>query len=89
MKHTKGQWYTSGESINIADQHLVIDEETGQTIATCYGVSSEEEAKANAHLIAAAPELLEVCKSVLYFKNKLSPRVQKLIHEAINKAQRN
>ncbi len=61
MKHTKGQWYTSGKSINIADQHLIISEDKGQNVAICYGVSNAEEAQANAHLMTAAPEMLEAC----------------------------
>lgn len=65
MKHTKGPWYTSGAMINHADQHLVIDEKTGNNIAICYGVGSLGEAKANAHLITAAPELLEACHTIL------------------------
>jgi len=62
--HIKGSWYTNG-SINNADQHLIIDEETGQNIAICYGIGSLEESTANADLIAAAPELLEALKEVL------------------------
>jgi len=42
-----------------------IGEDKGQSIAICYGVSNSEEAEANAHLIAAAPELLEACKKIL------------------------
>lgn len=58
MKHTKGEWYAS-ESVNLHEQRVIAVEGTGQTIAVCYGVN---EVAANAHLIAAAPELLEMCK---------------------------
>jgi len=61
----KKAWYTDGKNINIADQHLITDEETGQNIAICYGGCEWGEAKANAHLIAAAPDLLQACKDIL------------------------
>ena len=68
MKHTKGTWYSS-ESVNIHEQRIIADEETGQTIAVCYGRGGhdvrESETEANAHLIASAPELLEACKAAL------------------------
>lgn len=68
MKHTKGTWYTSG-SVNIHEQRIIADEETGQTIAVCYGRGEHDnrksETEANAHLIAAAPELLEACEMLL------------------------
>jgi len=66
--HTKGPWYAS-ESFNIHEQRIVADEETGQTIAIVYGRGSYEErideTRANAHLIAAAPELLEALKKAV------------------------
>ncbi len=60
-KHTKGPW-----AIN---EFLVYAENgNGCTLATINSTSkgiSDEEAQANARLIAAAPELLEACQSSL------------------------
>ena len=86
MKHTKGEWYTSGKSINNAEQHLVISEDKGQNVAVCYGV---EEAQANAHLIAAAPELLEACKTAIEGNRTHAPIdvTFRILQEAINKAE--
>jgi len=47
------KWYTS----NTATQGLIIEEETGRTIAVSYD-------KADAELIAAAPELLEALNKI-------------------------
>jgi len=59
MKHTKGNWFA-----NISGrQPLIYAEETGQSIAVCYDHGGEEEVKANARLIASAPELLEALKN--------------------------
>ena len=51
MSHTKGSWY--------ANDLQVYPEETGKTIALIR--TSEEDAR----LIAAAPDLLEMCKRLL------------------------
>jgi len=45
-------WY---EASTGTDQGLIVEEKTGENIAVCYD-------KANAALIAAAPELLEALK---------------------------
>ena len=70
--HTKGQWYTS-ESVNIHEQRIIADEETGQTIAVVYGRGGhdtrEDETRANANLIAAAPELLEALEMMIRAAN--------------------
>lgn len=91
MKHTKGPWYTKGKSINIADQHIVYNEETGRDIAICYGVGSPGEAEANAHLIAAAPELLKALKDVVEFVDDHGDWTGypafKQAYDAINKAE--
>jgi len=50
FKHTPGPW-----EVNIYNGHHVISPKNGRTIASC----NIPNHKANAHLIAAAPEMLE------------------------------
>ena len=58
MKHTPGPWEASQEwPKNIADAWYVHDTTHGIQIAEIYG-------SGNAHLIAAAPDLLEACELV-------------------------
>lgn len=97
MEHSKGEWVTDGEgSIYIAGYHgggrLWIT-------TTCCGMpKGEEEQEANAHLIAAAPDLLEACKDAelaffaaidvaptRYYRNKLTKQNIKRL-KAIAKA---
>jgi len=61
-KHTQGKW-SNDDKIR---PYCVVDTQ-GLLIANCYlrTTGSDEEAKANTRLIAAAPELLEACKQVL------------------------
>lgn len=79
-------WYTS-KAGNNADQHIIIDENTGATIAVTY---SDEGGK-NADLIAAAPELLAALEEAAEeldglpdaFRNRLLSR---MVRAAIQKA---
>lgn len=70
MTHTKAPWRVDG--VDNCAQPIVSAEHF--EIATCWhhGVGSiEQEAHANAHLIAAAPDMLEALK--LYDKYKDTP----------------
>lgn len=68
--HTPGPWKISAEC-----QTIIIDDRSpfgnGVLIASCMGndhsgfYATASQANANASLIAAAPELLEACKSAL------------------------
>ena len=58
-KHTPGPWYVS-EKKGFYD--VVIDDRTAVAFVTDTG--GKETEKANAHLIAAAPELLKACKEM-------------------------
>ena len=55
-EHAQSTWEASG------DQVVTID---GNSIADVYGGQTFDECEANAHLISAAPNLLEVAKLVV------------------------
>lgn len=69
MEHTKGKWKYDGINGSVYTQ----DDKTWKEIAYIRDCSnhaenpliSEEEARANAQLIAASPELLKACKKTL------------------------
>ena len=83
MKHTKGKWgFDLGE--------FGLDINTGEgTIGTIYG--DDIETKANANLIAAAPEMLEVLKGCLIAirhyndKDNISVSIEEVIAKAEGK----
>ena len=79
-KHTPGPWeyvreteYMGGYPYTVAHKVKV-----GQELLTvgCHGYGWEpgKEMEANAHLVAAAPELLEACKDALAFVEELDRR---------------
>ncbi len=94
-KHTPGPWICSPVA-NFSDT-LISFIQSGETpVAQLRGLTTgqEEEAKANAKLIAAAPELLEALQAVLMYEkrgaDKGEPRIGNgilaIIHTAIKKA---
>jgi hypothetical protein len=88
-KHTPGEWEVWGGGLNIRTKN-------NQKFIACCGASGydQEELKANARLIAAAPELLEALK-IAYsadFRQRLATDAQlnnweKQIITAISKAE--
>jgi len=78
-KHTQGPWYNTNGHI----QSAVINEDN--YICKAEGTTPEE-SEANAHLIAASPELLEALEEVLYLVPELDPYTNesnsKVIHAA-------
>lgn len=67
--HTKGPWFVDGDQTldngNLVGVYVANDlgGRIGQTFSNC--MASDSECRANARLIAAAPELLEAAKLVL------------------------
>jgi len=63
-KHTPGPWFVGKLTANV-----YFGNSSGELIAQCGGYKfkqkPEHEEKANAHLIAAAPDLLEALQGVL------------------------
>lgn len=88
-EHTPGPWEITPTKHPVADTFGV--EARGVWVAKCHPFNGDgpgrEEAKANAHLIAAAPELLEVCEMVLEFASiEMPPELIDKATAAIAKA---
>jgi hypothetical protein len=62
-KHTPGPWRIAPAS-DYADGSLNVDADTRGYVCLA-GFRDDPEARANARLIAAAPDLLEACKRIL------------------------
>lgn len=78
--HTPGPWYTMAKGNDY--QSPVSQEGTGKTVALTYTTND-----ADAHLIAAAPDLLAACEAMLEHREcpTRSPEAR-LMREAISKA---
>ena len=89
-KHTPGEWkhWSHGDI-------RVIRDESGSRIChfdylTWSGRRPDDEVKANANLIAAAPDLLEACKAALNMvETDLGPPNWDILRAAIAKAEGN
>lgn len=85
-KHTPSQWYSDEK-----DEQFVIVRTDNKIIYCIEDYEVNEEDRANARLIAAAPELLEACKSLLHDLKSdpyvLTPKTINKARSAINKAE--
>lgn len=79
MKHTKGEWFVSG-----SDQ--IVSMPSQCKIANRVSGWNQEEAEANAKLIAAAPELLEVLQTIENDDNSIPEWLLVRIKQVIKKA---
>jgi len=89
MKHTPGPWKTSATVKGINSQGLMIESsKDNEAIAFSLGFSSDE-CKANAKLIAAAPDLLEASrKALIHFEHdETNLGVQEDLRQAIKKSE--
>ena len=90
MKHTPGPWTHHwdkiGHDVRAADGGLIAAVGIGKVD---WKHGDEHYRVANAHLIAAAPELLEACKDAIFVLETLSPKSAALIscRAAIAKAE--
>lgn len=89
--HTPGPWKKARNSsfweVVTPFQDQLIDEanEFSPSVAYAWG-STEEEAEANASLIAAAPDLLEACQAADWNNLDLPEFVREKLSAAISKA---
>ena len=87
IKHTAGPWLI-GE--NRYDYDLIIRSANNDPVCSViYAGYSKTEARANARLIAAAPDLVEALKEMCSYTAELNPNqgFDGLDHFAVNKAQ--
>ena len=86
MKHTKGEW----KIFPISNKLIQINSEKMYSIAYVWAINRElkEELEANAKLIAAAPDLLEVLIKLKEWEktNFIEQSLLEKINNAINKA---
>jgi hypothetical protein len=86
IMHTKGKWTREGTTVE------VVQDGEGKMLVDVYG-ETQEETEANAHLIAAAPDLLEACKRAFRFidytldSTRETHRVREILARAISKAE--
>lgn len=85
MKHTPGPW-KKRPHFTPAGNAIVVDS-SNIGIAGVFGKSHEQDAEANAALIAAAPELLEACKMILPYLQSNNGYGADQIEAAIAKAE--
>lgn len=86
-KHTAGPWRTVRRSATVA-----IENADGDILAEVYGKTTrpEKEWYANAELIAAAPDLLEACKTIIKLgKSRYHDLgIDKMVEAAVDKAEK-
>ena len=89
MEHTKGKWAIDGGSSVKGDLFIwkAGNYYGGHAIATVHG-EIQEGAEANAHLIAAAPELLRACEltCIVCFRKQPDACKTCIVKAAIEKA---
>ena len=94
QQHTPGPWKTKGMPCGIDIVAYAPDQEHHHvTIAVVLGGNTQEEERSNAYFVAAAPDLLEACKSALLnvcaahgFPSKVSQQIMKAIVKAEGRA---
>ena len=66
MKHTPGPWFYSGKHDTCEVRYVALSpDDHYEEIATLFGKDGAEQ-QANAHLIAAAPDLLELLQEIYF-----------------------
>ena len=76
-KHTPGPWqpgyYQATEVFRGIDHHRVVIGTGNQVIALCGPANGDEDTECDAHLIAAAPDLLIACKAAQERLSQIDP----------------
>jgi hypothetical protein len=89
MKHTKGPWSLKRIGNESTDFHQTVTSESFPALARVH--VETETGKANARLIAAAPDMLAVLKELLPYVTKLSQPGERwarlAVEQAIEKAE--
>ena len=87
MEYTKGEW----EYKSINEKHWIICDHIEYECVVAEITENIPEMKANAHLIAAAPDMYEACKGVLNWWQKnydsFLPRCFANVLKALDKAE--
>ena len=83
MSHTPGPWFNANGMDDCNVYVATTDKTSTIRIVSCHGVFVEGERKANARLIAAAPELLEALKMTL---PHLPHSIGDVLHPALSQA---
>lgn len=84
FKGTKGKWHTNHAVMGGEDQIHILSERCGRSLAVIPNFNKEDEA--NAHLIAAAPELLNACIVALSAIDIEDVKAYDIVKNAISKA---
>lgn len=87
FKYTKGPWYVSQRD---GDNFIWNVENPNNPVAKCFSVYEDDNGKANANLICAAPEMLSALETVLplleAYENGPWQDARELVENVINKA---
>lgn len=71
MNHTPGPWFVFGNGASVGGGHPTVGDESSGLASTATKRRPVEEQKANARLIAAAPDLLDACREADGFLSQL------------------
>ena len=85
MKHTKGKWEIHSKTFTEITVHT---KQMDICTVLCIDIS-DEEAEANANLIASAPDLLEACEYAVNYLPDGHRFAKEKLQQAINKAKEN
>ena len=86
MKYTPGPWTVGTIMDGLLTGTVVVQGKNGNTVNS-FGTGSDPECAANAHLIAAAPEMYEALRNLENDNRIIPDHAWKMVKNAINKAE--